>query len=180
MLDLDKFDDFNNLGKFIHVSAVIVDNSAIANLPDSSGKGLLLWGIGLFRRSNPFLAHIPLNGVETKDSIRYYGGRTASGKIVWSKSAPFVIPGFSKRKGENSLIYYVMSTWYPYNTIMMRSEITKPFADTRIRYSGSPILIQSNFGINGNFELVSCFRTEGPKKRKRGITIWRRRISSFL
>jgi len=55
-----------------------------------------------------------------------------------------------------------MSTWRPYNTVLMRSELTKTLGNANIVYSGNPEIIQSAFGIRGNFEVLCCFKVVGP------------------
>jgi hypothetical protein len=64
-------------GKFINLSAVVVNNADIPGLPDTAvagAKGLLLWGTGVYRLSNPYLAYVPLTDVETKSNLRYFAG----------------------------------------------------------------------------------------------------------
>src|SRR5260370_29059739 len=49
-------DDFSNVhqgGKFINVSPVVVDNAFVRGLPDATGSGLLVFGTGLYRASDP-------------------------------------------------------------------------------------------------------------------------------
>jgi hypothetical protein len=52
--------------KFLNVDPVIVDNAAIPGLPGSNGQGVLLWGTGNYRKSNPYLAYVPLSSVEDR------------------------------------------------------------------------------------------------------------------
>ena len=52
--------DVRQGGKFINKSAVIVNNDDIPGLPNTAvpgAKGLLLWGTGIYHRSNPYLAY---------------------------------------------------------------------------------------------------------------------------
>ncbi len=69
-------------GRFLNVSTGIVDCAKVAGLPQAAGAGLLLWGSGAYRDSQPYLAFLPLNQVESKAAMRYYTG--ASGSRRWS------------------------------------------------------------------------------------------------
>ncbi len=72
-------------GKFINISPVIVNNAEISGLPETTGQGLLLWGSGLFRQSDSYLAYLPLNAVENQEALRYFAGMEAgSQQPVWS------------------------------------------------------------------------------------------------
>jgi hypothetical protein len=72
-------------GKFINLSTVIVNNAEVSGLPDKVGQGLLLWGSGLYRRSNVYLAYLPLTGVELKNNLRYFAGiQAGSRRPIWS------------------------------------------------------------------------------------------------
>jgi DNA invertase Pin-like site-specific DNA recombinase len=80
--------DFSNVrqgGRFINVSPVIVHNSTLPGLPDAAGDGLLVFGSGLYRASNPYLCYLPLSAVEDQSQRRYFAGRQAgSQKVCWS------------------------------------------------------------------------------------------------
>src|SRR5919112_1488854 len=71
--------------KFIHISCEIINNEKIDGLPINSGKGLLIWGSSVHRKSDVFLAHIPLNEITNKSSIRYFAGFASSDskKALW-------------------------------------------------------------------------------------------------
>jgi len=71
--------------KFIHISCEVIDNEKINGLPTNSGKGLLIWGSSVHRKSDIFLAHMPLNEITNKSSIRYFAGFASadSKKILW-------------------------------------------------------------------------------------------------
>jgi hypothetical protein len=58
-----------------------------------------------------------------------------------------------------------MSTWYPYNVVLMRSQLAPENSSKRILYHGNPLLVQSNFGIKGNFEVVSPFNRFDQQKQ---------------
>ena len=237
-------------GKFINVSSAIVNNSEIPGLPQSDGQGLLLWGSGLYRRSNSYLAHIPLNEVEHRCKIHYFAGMTAgSRRPIWSKKesealplfehphigelsvtwnqflrvwiilynadnpfginfrtsekpwgpwsptsllfeprrdngychfihqswddgvcdtiydgappqgvfdygaqyGPYVISKYTKGDKCQSTIYFLMSTWNPYNVLLMRSTLVVGPDEPHSQLSGNPALIQRRYGTR-NFE----------------------------
>jgi hypothetical protein len=246
--------DFSNVhlgGRFINVSPVIVDNSTMQGLPDAAGQGLLVFGSGLYRASNPYLAYLPLNQVENGSRIRYFAGRQAgSHQICWStresdamalftdpqigefsvtwnsflrmwvmlynagnprginfrvaefpwgpwsttavlfdpwadggychfmhaswdsricdyvydpgratewggEYGPYVISRYTKGDTTSTTIYFVMSTWNPYNTVLMKSRLALAGGETHTQIAGIPSLIQSRFGAKGNFEVVA-------------------------
>ncbi len=69
--------------KFINIVPVIVDAAAIPGLPESAGQGLLAFGTGTYRQSNPYLAYVPLNSVEQRSAWLFYAG-LVSGAPAWS------------------------------------------------------------------------------------------------
>jgi hypothetical protein len=72
--------------KFINVDPVIVDTAALPGLPGSSGQGVLLWGTGDYRKSNPYLAYVSLSSVEDRGAWRFYAGVDSStGLPLWSE-----------------------------------------------------------------------------------------------
>jgi len=71
--------------KFINIVPLIVDDASIPGLPESAGQGLLAFGTGVYRRSNPYLAYIPLDSVEKRSAWLFYAGPdTISGSPIWS------------------------------------------------------------------------------------------------
>ncbi len=73
--------------KFINISPVVIDNAAIDGLPESDGQGLLAWGSGTYRRSNPYLAYISLDSVEDRSAWRFFTGvDSITGLPRWSAS----------------------------------------------------------------------------------------------
>jgi len=244
-------------GKFINVSTAIVNNADISGLPDTVGQGLLLWGGGLYRRSNLYLAYLPLSGVEDKSNLRYFAGIEAgSRRPIWSTQesdaialfnhpeigelsvtwnqflnvwlilynagnprginfrtaekpwgpwsptsllfeptvdggychfmhvswdvricdsvydgtpghdisdfggeyGPYVISRYTKGDSTKSTIYFLMSTWNPYNTVLMKSTLALESGEIHTQLSGNPVLIQSfgyAFGAKGNFQVMS-------------------------
>src|SRR5262249_41240564 len=67
---LYEFSNIDQGGKFINVSPVIVSNATLSGLPDATGSGLLVFGSGLYRASNPYLCYLPLRAVEDRSRIR--------------------------------------------------------------------------------------------------------------
>ncbi|MEM2872933.1 MAG: DUF4185 domain-containing protein, partial [Nitrososphaerales archaeon] len=80
--------------KFINVQVVAVNNSDIPWLPESNGKGLLIWGSGEYRKSDPYLAYMPLESIENKSTIRYFKGFDANDKPIWSENEGDATPLF--------------------------------------------------------------------------------------
>jgi len=71
--------------KFLNVQVVAVNNSEIHGLPRSTGKGLLIWGSGEYRKSDPYLAWMPYESIEDKTTIRYFNGTDATESPTWSE-----------------------------------------------------------------------------------------------
>ncbi len=69
--------------KFINVAPVVVDNASLPGLPESAGLGLLAFGTGTYRRSNPYLAYVPLSSVEQRSAWLFFAG-LVSGAPTWS------------------------------------------------------------------------------------------------
>lgn len=60
--------------KMVHVAPVLVSAGQVQNLPAPDGAGVLLWGSGDFRRSNPHLAFLPAGAVEDTSALRHFAG----------------------------------------------------------------------------------------------------------
>ena len=72
--------------KFINVDPVVVEAAAVPGLPENSGQGVLLWGTGDYRKSNPYLAYVLLASVEDRAAWRFYAGvDPATGLPRWSE-----------------------------------------------------------------------------------------------
>ena len=82
--------------KFINVASVIVNNADIRGLPATTGQGLLLWGSGYYRRSDPYLAYLPLNAVNDAKALRYFAGTDGSGTPRWSTHESAAVSLFSQ------------------------------------------------------------------------------------
>jgi len=80
--------------KFMIVHSAVVQNGLLAGLPESTGEGLLIWGSGEYRASDPYLAFMPLESIEDKSTLCYFAGLTSNGNPIWSKSESAAQPLF--------------------------------------------------------------------------------------
>ena len=70
---------------FINVAAASVDSGEVLGLPPGTGRAVLLWGSGRYRKSDPHLAVIPEAGLGSRKSLRYFAGLDgATGEPIWS------------------------------------------------------------------------------------------------
>ena len=101
--------------KFIHISCEIINNEKIDGLPINRDKGLLIWGSSVHRKSDIFLAHIPLNEITNKSSIRYFAGFASSDskKALWKTKEEEAKPLFKAECiGELSVRWnYYLNKW---------------------------------------------------------------------
>jgi hypothetical protein len=81
--------------KFINIAPVVVDTTEVPGLPKDDGQGVLLWGSGRYRRSDPFLAYLPGAGVEQRESIRFFAGLEGNGRPRWSADEADAVPLFA-------------------------------------------------------------------------------------
>lgn len=95
--------------KFINVHVAVINNSEITNLPETSGQGILIWGSGKYRESDPYLAYMPLKSIENKSTIRYFAGLDFEGDPVWSVNEFDTQPLFI-----DSVIGEFSVAWNPY------------------------------------------------------------------
>ncbi len=70
--------------KFINVSIVQTDAAQWADLPQSAGRGLAMFGSGAYRKSNVYFAFQPEAQIGTRASIRYFAGIDETETPVWS------------------------------------------------------------------------------------------------
>jgi hypothetical protein len=240
--------------KFINISPVIVNNADIPGLPDRQGQGLLMWGSGRYRQSDPYLAYVPLSTVEDKQTWRYFAGMEAGSlQPVWSTKesdamplfvqpcigelsvawnsflqkwlmlyncdsprginfrvadqpwgpwsppavlfdpwadggychfmhadscecdsvydsmfdsdrprqwewggeyGPYQIPRYTTGDATSTTIYYTMSTWNPYQVVLMKSTLRLEPTGQAMTATGGLSFIQRRFGCKGNFEVV--------------------------
>jgi len=115
--------------KFLNAQVVAVNNSDIVGLPQSTGRGLLIWGSGEYRKSDPYLAWMPYESIEDKSTIRYFKGTDALGNPAWSQNETDAVPLFHDPIiGEFSVHWNVyLERWIMlYDGVFMRSS-TKPW-----------------------------------------------------
>jgi hypothetical protein len=80
--------------KFINVSLQVVTNSDFPGLPDREGQGILIWGSGGYRRSNVYLAYIPLGRLEDRSALLYFAGLENEQKPRWTQNETLAQPLF--------------------------------------------------------------------------------------
>jgi hypothetical protein len=237
--------------KFINVAPVLVNNRDVPGMPGRTGRSVLCWASGPYRQSDPYLAYIPVSGVDRRSSWRYFTGMdpvsglprwsaaeadavplfqhacigelsvawlaplgvwlmlyncdTPRGIVYrvaehpwgpWSDAAvlfdpfadggychfihrsweagacdsvhdpgrenewggeygPYVIAPYTTGDAAATSIFFVMSTWNPYNTVLMTARLRGEADGQPVRVVGVPSLIQSRYGVTGNFELIS-------------------------
>jgi hypothetical protein len=69
-------------GRFIKMS-LHAEPSPIAGLPPG-GPFILIWGTGMYRQSDAFLAIVPAASFETGQGTQYFAGLDARGATLWS------------------------------------------------------------------------------------------------
>ncbi len=112
--------------KFLNVQVVAVNNSDIPGLPQSSGKGLLIWGSGEYRKSDPYLAYVPLDSIENKSAVSYFKGTDAGGNPQWSRNEADATALFHDPViGELSVFWHAQfKRWIMlYSGVVMRSSV---------------------------------------------------------
>jgi hypothetical protein len=118
--------------KFINVDPVVVEAAAIPGIPENTRQGVLLWGTGDYRKSNPYLAYIPLASVEDRAAWRFYAGvDPATGLSRWSEQETDAAALFDHPcLGEISVAWYpTLGKWLMlYNCALPRG-ITMRLAD---------------------------------------------------
>lgn len=91
---------------FINVSVVEVDPAAEQGLPHTAGKGLAMFGSGLYRQSSVRLAFQPSQEIEARQSILYFAGQQSPGQPLWSSHEEDAQPLFAQAcAGELSVSY---------------------------------------------------------------------------
>jgi hypothetical protein len=95
--------------KFINVHVVQVENSLVHGLPETSGEGLLIWGSGDYRKSDPYLSYIPLDSIEKRSAIRYFIGVGADSEPEWGTNESDAEPLF-----HDPIIGELSVAWNPY------------------------------------------------------------------
>ncbi|MBC7805459.1 MAG: DUF4185 domain-containing protein, partial [Akkermansiaceae bacterium] len=73
--------------KIIYIAPAAITNRLWKGVPQEDGRGLLLFAAGTeYRRSDPYLAYLPLAEIENPSALRYFAGRDAKGMPRWSKT----------------------------------------------------------------------------------------------
>lgn len=91
---------------FINVSIVATDAGLWPGLPYANGEQLVMFGSGVYRRSNVYLAAQPAAEIGARTSMRYWSGLDGSGKPVWSLQEQAARPLFNQPcVGEFSVSY---------------------------------------------------------------------------
>jgi hypothetical protein len=113
-------DDIPETGNFINVTPVVVNNSDIPNLPDNAdpqGQGVLLWGSGLYRKSDVYLAYLPLNDIENRKALRYASLSVTGNLIKWSEKEEEATRIFDSNPNKfflNPSVGELSVAWNPY------------------------------------------------------------------
>ena len=103
--------------KFIHVSAQVIDNHVLQGLPEKDGEGLLIWGTGEHRKSDIYLAYIPLAEIDNRSSLRFFSGIAEEGEDhlqpIWTSDESMAKPLFPTGcAGEISVRWnYYLEKW---------------------------------------------------------------------
>lgn len=84
--------------RFINVAPVVVQNGSIDDLPAKTGKGVLYFGSGKYRRSDVYLAYSRLANVEAPGKRLYFAGTDAAQGPVWSADEAQAVPLFEQRQ----------------------------------------------------------------------------------
>ncbi len=71
---------------FINVSIVKINLKKFKNCPGNKGEGLVIFGSGIYRQSDVYLAFQPADKIESKESILYFAGIDTSKKPIWSRN----------------------------------------------------------------------------------------------
>ena len=71
---------------FINISIVKINLSEFKNFPEDKGEGLIIFGSGIYRQSDVYLAFQPAEKIESKESILYFAGIDTSEMPIWSKN----------------------------------------------------------------------------------------------
>jgi hypothetical protein len=102
------------VGNFINVAPVVVNNADIPGLPQTNGQGVLMWGSGLYRRSNPYLAYLPVDGIENRQMWRYAVTDGSGNLVRWSQNESDSTPLFNQPCDGSCMIGELSVTWNPY------------------------------------------------------------------
>ena len=97
-----------SIDKFINMSIERVKNADWPLIPQNTEESILIFGSGDYRNSPVYLASQPVNGIESKSTLRYFAG-VRNGKPVWitdeKRALPVVNFETTPRVGELSVSY---------------------------------------------------------------------------
>lgn len=82
--------------RMAHISPALVKPGTVAGLPPHAGDGILVFGTGPFRRSQPYLAFIPADEIENPAALLHYAGLDGTGSPVWSRTEADGVPLFDQ------------------------------------------------------------------------------------
>jgi len=93
--------------KFIYIAPVVITNRVLKGIPGDDEKGLLLFAASTeYRRSNLYLAYLPLSQIENPAALRYFAGMDNKGNPQWSERETDSKELFSLLAiGENCVVY---------------------------------------------------------------------------
>jgi len=112
--------------KFVNLQIVPVKNSEFPGLPQNIGQGLLIWGSGEYRKSDPYLAWMPYESIEDKSKLLYFSGTDTKGSPHWSQSENDAVSIFPDPTiGELSVSWnQYLNRWIMlYRGVVMRSAL---------------------------------------------------------
>jgi len=92
--------------RFINVCMRQVPAVTWEGLPGADRDRVLLWGSGAYRKSDLFLACIPVAQIEDKAALRYFAGLDSTGRPTWDADSTAASPlFFDNRIGELSVAW---------------------------------------------------------------------------
>lgn len=118
---------------FLNVSVVKADASRWKGLPQIDGEALLIFGTGLWRKSDVRLAVQPAAQIESRDAVRYFAGTDQEGGPIWSPNESDALPLFNQPcAGELSVAFNsLLNKWIMlYNCGWDRLDVRMRTADT--------------------------------------------------
>jgi len=112
--------------RFLNVQVAVINNSDFQSLPENNGRGLLIWGSGEYRKSDPYLAWMPYDAIENKSKLWYFKGTDANNSPLWSQDENDAVALFHDPIiGEFSVFWnqYVNRWIMFYGGVSMRSAV---------------------------------------------------------
>jgi hypothetical protein len=108
--------DWPQVGSFINVAPVVVNNADVPGLPQGIGQGVLMFSSGLYRNSDVYLAYLPFVAIESRQAWRYAVTDGAGTLVRWSQDESEATPLFNQPCGGSTpcMIGELSVTWNPY------------------------------------------------------------------